>query len=365
MIHVDPLHTSETHKTINNNQTNNQPPSTTDELHLIILWTPNQCQQAYIEALNTFNVVAVCSHHGYARKTDKIKYMNAFYQSTRHNTSVDDVRGSVAHVVIFAKIASMEYGSCAGGASARGLKTCPPTNPFKNRMRHKPGHCVIHATDGVFETRANMRVLEYEYEHYNALQRPEWESLTHMFHHLNAINLSYVVSRNHKSHGNIDFMGHDIDFMVTDYNATVAALGALPSSLRATELGGGGVRHTVLIGGKAVDVDVRYVGDRYVDPNWMRDILRNRVLMNGIFFMEAEDYFYSLLYHVLIQKPQVGLAYKSLLMKMTTNSTVLSRLAGNRSDQCQLLIGFMKDRGYISPKSDDATVGFFPCSRTR
>jgi len=187
----------------------------------------------------------------------------------------------------------------------------------------------------------------------------------HMFHHLNAINLSYVVSRNHESHGNIDFMGHDIDFMVTDYNATVAALGALPSSLRATELGGGGVRHTVLIGGKAVDVDVRYVGDRYVDPNWMRDILRNRVLMNGIFFMEAEDYFYSLLYHVLIQKPQVGLAYKSLLMKMTTNSTVLSRLAGNRSDQCQLLIGFMKDRGYISPKSDDATVGFFPCSRTR
>ena len=346
---ADPLH-------------NNKPP--TDELHLILLWTPSRCQQAYTEALNTFNVVAVRSHQGYATTTEKIEYMNAFYESTRQHKDVNDVRGSIEHVVIFAKISSMEYGGCAGGASARGLKTCPPTNPFKNRVRDKHSGCVIHATDGVFETRANMRVLEYEYEHYNALHRPQWKSLRHMFDHLNAINLSYVVSRNREIHGDIDFMGHDIDFMVTDYNATVAALGALPSSPRATELGGGGVRHTVRIRGKAKDVDVRYVGDRYVDPNWMRDILRNRVARNGIFVMEAEDYFYSLLYHALIQKPQFGSDYKLRLMEMTSNSTAKSRLGGSRRDQCELLLGFMNDRGYISSKPDDPTVGFFPCGKT-
>ena len=359
-----PLHNFETNKTLN---TQNEPPPT-DELHLILLWTPSRCQQAYTEALNTFNVVAVRSHQGYATTTEKIEYMNAFYESTRQHKDVNDVRGSIEHVVIFAKISSMEYGGCAGGASARGLKTCPPTNPFKNRVRNKHSGCVIHATDGVFETRANMRVLEYEYEHYNALHRPQWESLTHMFDHLNVINLSYVVSRNHEDYTKKNYLQStkhpDVDFMVTDYNATIAALGALPSGLHATELGGHRVQHNVLIGGKSVHVDVRYVGDHYVDPNWMRDILRNRVARNGIFVMEAEDYFYSLLYHALIQKPQFGSDYKLRLMEMTSNSTAKSRLGGSRRDQCELLLGFMNDRGYISSKPDDPTVGFFPCGKT-
>jgi len=152
--------------------------------------------------------------------------------------------------------------------------------------------------------------------------------------------------------------------MVTDYSATVAALGALPSGLHATQFGGHRVQHNVLIGRKSVNVDLRYVGDRYIDPNWIRDILRDRVSVNGFFIMEAEDYFYSLLYHALVQKLRFRLDYRLRLMKMTTNSTARSRLAGNRRDQCELLIGFMDDRGYTSPKPDDATVGFFPCNRT-
>ena len=180
-----------------------------------------------------------------------------------------------------------------------------------------------------------------------------------MFAHLKVINLSYVVSRNHEDYTKKNYLQStkhpDVDFMVTDYNATIAALGALPSGLHATELGGHRVQHNVLM-----EISAWIGTSNHAD--------RPAV----IFCATASQKWhlchgcgrFSLLYHALIQKPQIGSDYKLRLMEMTSNSTAKSRLGGNRRDQCELLLGFMNDRGYISSKPDDPTVGFFPCGKT-
>ena len=52
--------------------------------------------------------------------------------------------------------------------AAAGLKDAAkdvPDESFKNRVRNKHSGCVIHATDGVFETRGNIQV-----EYYTTLQ---------------------------------------------------------------------------------------------------------------------------------------------------------------------------------------------------
>ena len=49
--------------------------------------------------------------------------------------------------------------------------------------------------------------------------------------------------------------------------------------------------------------DLRFVGDRYYDPEWAREILDRRVWNPGGFFTPSnEDYFESLAYHAVVHK---------------------------------------------------------------
>ena len=255
----------------------------------------------YKTILNTFDVVRVDVHKGFSNSSERILYMNSFYEDTREGKNVDDARGKTPHVVISTRVDHKDFMRCAGGASARGLKVCPHLNRFKNNIRRTNKSCLIHATDTTNEVKNNMKVLGLDYQKYIELRRKRWDTVAQMFDHLNKENIEYVVSRNHDRIMK-DPIHPDIDFMVSNYSTVANALGAVPSTLDSKEFGGERVQYNVVVQDRKVDVDLRFIGDNYIDPQWMRNILNHRILTNGMFLLQRDDMFYFLLYHALIQK---------------------------------------------------------------
>ena len=153
-----------------------------DELHLIVLWTPNApgAEQVYGAALQRFRVEGVRIHPAYPTRAASVVALNDFYETTRAGTSVDDARGKQPFVILFVRLnPATEYGQCHGGASARHMVSCPFTNAFKNAARknatrwrdearrREPGVIggtanllITHATDSVQETKDNLRALQ-------------------------------------------------------------------------------------------------------------------------------------------------------------------------------------------------------------
>ena len=58
---------------------------------------------------------------------------------------MNDARGRGAFLLIYLKLTQSQYGPCRGGASARGLTSCPLTNQFKSSVRRKTPTLVVHA----------------------------------------------------------------------------------------------------------------------------------------------------------------------------------------------------------------------------
>ena len=75
---------------------------------------------------------------------------------------------------------------------------------------------------------------------------------------------------------------------------------------------------TAKVGDKKVLFDFKYVRDHYFDKKWSNDILKRRILHpNGFYVPCKEDYFYTLLYHVIFQKPTNFDRYKKILNSLT------------------------------------------------
>jgi len=75
------------------------------------------------------------------------------------------------------------------------------------------------------------------------------------------------------------------------------------------------------IGGKKIKFDLRYIDDGYYDENWAKDILNRREMSKAGFFVPSkEDYFFSLLYHVVVHKKKLGKDYSERLYNMKPKS---------------------------------------------
>lgn len=142
----------------------------------------------------------------------------------------------------------------------------------------------------------------------------EWKSVEEFF--LNANNSQpYIILRNFEEIGNgiILLEGHeDIDFLCADSKLFIEALGIKQRYWYKDKIHG-----IVKISGKWVKVDIREVGDRYYDENFEKNMLENRVLNeNGYYIPCDEDYFYSLIYHSILQKKAFAKDYEIKLNKM-------------------------------------------------
>lgn len=114
------------------------------------------------------------------------------------------------------------------------------------------------------------------------------------------------------------------------------------------------------IAGRPVVLDVRWVGDGYLDALWEDRMLERRVVPDaGLAHPRVDDHFFSLLYHAKVQKPAVKPQYVTRLGELAarldlpadlTVSVTEDRVAG------AILDGYLSGNGYSVPQPVDRDV---------
>jgi hypothetical protein len=147
--------------------------------------------------------------------------------------------------------------------------------------------------------------------------------------------------------------GHDdIDILCDDAVSVVEAMKAFPRNKKDN-----GKSYLVNLQGCNVKLDVRYVGDGYYDRRWQEVMLDKRIKHPfGFYIMDKENYYYSLVYHGLLQKRFFAEDYRIRLLKMSTD---IGFVAVNPDEHIEQLNKFMRNNGYkyIDPSDPaDSTV---------
>ena len=114
------------------------------------------------------------------------------------------------------------------------------------------------------------------------------------------------------------------------------------------------------INNEKVPFDFRYVADNYYDVKWQLDILNTRKLSDGGFYRpDKTNYFYSLLYHAIIQKRVFGSDYELRLKGLSEHIDAINIPDNsNTVDYLNLLSEFLEKNNYNYVKAIDKSVYF-------
>lgn len=168
----------------------------------------------------------------------------------------------------------------------------------------------------------------------------EWASLEEFFKHING-NTNYVILRNFEELTR-DFLSAehpDIDFLCSDRKLFLSVTQSVSRTKNISDQ----IHRYIVVNKKKVDIDVRCVGDGYYDSAWEKNILETRNLYQNRFYVpNTQNYFYSLLYHALIQKDQVSEDYAKRLNIMAEELGIIDDNIVN----IELLQSYMRQKGY-------------------
>ena len=322
------------------------------ELHLLVLWdvTHPFSRTAYARVLGATDLVLVSAKvlPPFNSTSERLRFMNAFYEADRHGKNVNDLRGTRPFCVLYITSLASQRGPCGAAAAKRGQKLCSPVNRLKASLRaesrgravRRMGYFFVHGTDMVAESRANLATLGEDYD--AALRahghRSRWANVSHALSALATAGVAYVVARDlpHDAPvcGGGDGGGgggggggkrtlpggrcaaaarawsagrYEVDIFVSDYGGAVRAMGGVPAEVpwKTAGMGGTRVAHEVLVlqgvrkSVRRVRFDVRSVDDGYLDARWLRVVLARREwhAVAGVYVMGPLDSFYTLLYH--------------------------------------------------------------------
>lgn len=168
-----------------------------------------------------------------------------------------------------------------------------------------------------------------------------WTSLEDFFNYINK-NTNYVILRNFEelSHDFLSLEHPDIDFLCSDRTLFLLAARSVSRTRNINDQ----VHRYIVVNNKRVDIDVRCVGDGYYDSIWEKDILNTRELFLNMFYVPNKfNYFYSLLYHTIIQKDIVSDDYAIRLNIMAKEVGIKDGITVNIG----LLQSFMRQKGYM------------------
>lgn len=174
-----------------------------------------------------------------------------------------------------------------------------------------------------------------------------WNSISELLTEMN--KQKCLILRNYECFPrNIVEEEEDIDILCEDIKEFTDGIHAYPVNQCAI------YNYFVWLEEKMVYLDIRCIGDGYYDADWEKSMLSNRVLFHNSFYVLSEtDYKYSLLYHALIQKPDLNEKYKKVLSDMFMNEI---------SNQCSInewifiLNDFMCKNKYKYTKPMDSGV---------
>lgn len=168
-----------------------------------------------------------------------------------------------------------------------------------------------------------------------------WDSLQTFFSVLNE-NVEYLVLRNFEEfvEGIFNVDHPDIDILCRDSKELIHFAECTTRTGNHKDL----IHQKILIGGKSVALDIRHVGDGYYDESWEKDMLRKRRLINNLcYVMDEENYYYSLLYHALVQKKTLSNDYQ---IRLETMAIKLFDETKYSPVSLEMLQSYMREKGY-------------------
>lgn len=169
-----------------------------------------------------------------------------------------------------------------------------------------------------------------------------YSDITAFIEALNASDIPYVILRNHENikDASLYVDGHgDVDLLCEDSRLMAKALGARPYHHE------DGIHYYVKVAGEKVSLDLRSVGDGYYCTIWQQEMLRTRVLQNGVWVMNGENYLYSLIHHAVLQKRSLSEEYSLRLKKMAQRQGIhLETLT--EASFISILEKYMVEKGY-------------------
>ena len=176
-----------------------------------------------------------------------------------------------------------------------------------------------------------------------------WKSVEELFCSMNQCG-EYVILRNYEYFPeSLTVSGHeDIDLLCKEPEKIAKAM-------RATPVLGSQVHYTICVENRVIPVDVRHIGDGYYDENWEIAMLEQRKAFKNLYYvLDDIDYFYSLAYHALLQKPNFSEEYSVRLRQ-------LGRKLGQEDCNCRedylgLIERFLRDHNYKVTNTEDSHV---------
>ena len=169
-----------------------------------------------------------------------------------------------------------------------------------------------------------------------------WKNINELFYVLNSTT-NYVVLRNFEGFPDLltSERHRDIDILTDD-------LWQIPYIVnkRVSPENEEGLRPYVKVGQDKIKFDFRYPGDNYYDSRWENDLLKGRVLSEkGFYIPDDVNYFYSLLYHMIIHKKAIFDEYLDRLVILSSKINKKIERSDLKSFK-RVLDEFMRENNY-------------------
>lgn len=181
-----------------------------------------------------------------------------------------------------------------------------------------------------------------------------WKNIEEMFDALHETACEYIILRNYEEIDEDNFYtsGHaDIDFLAVDSQKFAKIIQGYPRFIVDDR-----IHYIVKIEDTEVIVDVRSIGDGYYDTNWEKDMLSKRKLFDGRFYIADDvNYYYSLIYHAILQKKQLANDY---LRRLNGMANALGIKASSEKEHLLNLEIYMKEHNYFFTYPFDIHVPF-------
>ncbi|MBR1793041.1 MAG: hypothetical protein IJ764_05315 [Bacteroidales bacterium] len=183
--------------------------------------------------------------------------------------------------------------------------------------------------------------------------KTNFDDLYQLFAELDMAEASYLVLRGYEDlFDKQRFTGEhrDIDILCADAIAVRDAIGAIPNRRKEDF-----THYHVFVGGERVNLDLRHLGDGYYCDSWEKQMLSGRRRWGCLYAMSAEDYFYSLAYHAVIQKKVLAEDYRVVLSDMAKDLSI--PLKGVReADFISALEQYMRNQGFSYTYTADPSI---------
>ena len=147
-----------------------------------------------------------------------------------------------------------------------------------------------------------------------------------------------------------EFQGDDIDILCEDLEYFTAIMNAKRRY-------GGRCSYYVLVNNQNIPLDIRFVGDKYIDPLWAYNMLRTKEFYKYIPVPSKYNYFFSLLYHSKLQKKSVKQIYIKRLDDLASQinfKNLPKNFVLNNSLSADILNSFLYSNTYRYTFTDDA-----------